>query len=480
MRVVETLAQFDESLAAARREALAAFGDDAILLERYLREPRHIEFQILGDAFGNLIHLGERECSIQRRHQKIVEEAPSPALSPELRAAMGAAAVRAAASVGYVNAGTCEFMLDAGANFYFLEMNTRLQVEHPVTELAYGVDLVQWQLRIASGERLTISQDDVRPRGWAIEGRIYAEDPANHMLPSTGTIAHWSPPEGPGVRVNAGVAAGSEVSVYYDPMLAKLIVYANDRPNAVARFEQALEEFAVDGVRTNLPLLLWIARDEAFRAGETTTSFLAQRFDESTFAAASAPREAVVLCAAALLLDARAPWRAAGTGIPLRLQFAGGSVAGVIADRGAEDGRWQLSGDLAGELRASRHGSIVRATLDGNGSVSGAVAYEGDRFVVRVGGRAYDFRFADPPAIGLADAARGGSLDGRVTAPMPGKIVKIAVRAGDAVAERDLLIVLEAMKMEHRIEAATGATVKAVLVTEGQIVAAGVPLVELK
>ncbi len=245
MRVVETLAQFDESLAAARREALAAFGDDAILLERYLRDPRHIEFQILGDAFGNLIHLGERECSIQRRHQKIVEEAPSPALSPELRAAMGAAAVRAAASVGYVNAGTCEFMLDAGANFYFLEMNTRLQVEHPVTELAYGVDLVQWQLRIASGERLTISQDDVRPRGWAIEGRIYAEDPANHMLPSTGTIAHWSPPEGPGVRVDAGVAAGSEVSVYYDPMLAKLIVYANDRPNAVARFEQALEEFAV-------------------------------------------------------------------------------------------------------------------------------------------------------------------------------------------------------------------------------------------
>ena len=194
MRVVDSLDAFDEALDAAKREALAAFGDDAILLERYLREPRHIEFQVLADSFGNTIHLGERECSIQRRHQKIVEEAPSVALSPELRATMGAAAVRAAKSVNYVNAGTVEFMLDADGSFYFLEMNTRLQVEHPVTELVYGVDLVQWQLRIANGERLTISQDDVRPRGWAIETRIYAEDPANHMLPSTGTIDTWNAP----------------------------------------------------------------------------------------------------------------------------------------------------------------------------------------------------------------------------------------------------------------------------------------------
>ncbi|HEY5425823.1 MAG TPA: acetyl-CoA carboxylase biotin carboxylase subunit, partial [Candidatus Tumulicola sp.] len=284
MRVVESPARFDEALAAAQREALAAFGDDAVLLERYLRDPRHVEFQILGDAYGTLIHLGERECSIQRRHQKIVEEAPSVALSPELRAAMGAAAVRAATSVGYVNAGTCEFMLDFDDRYYFLEMNARLQVEHPVTELVYGVDLVRWQLRIANGERLTIAQDDVRPRGWAIEGRIYAEDPANHLLPSTGTIARWSPPEGPGVRVDAGVATGSEVSVYYDPMLAKLIVYGTDRAHAIARFERAVEDFGVDGVATNLPLLLWIARDAAFRAGDTTTSFLAQRLDESTFA----------------------------------------------------------------------------------------------------------------------------------------------------------------------------------------------------
>ncbi|MEO6834559.1 MAG: acetyl-CoA carboxylase biotin carboxylase subunit [Candidatus Tumulicola sp.] len=477
MRVVESLAQFDESLAAAQREARAAFGDDAVLLERYLRDPRHIEFQILGDAHGALIHLGERECSIQRRHQKIVEEAPSVALSPELRAAMGAAAVRAAKSVGYVNAGTCEFMLDADGRYYFLEMNTRLQVEHPVTELVYGVDLVHWQLRIANAEHLTVSQDDVRPRGWAIEGRIYAEDPANRLLPSTGTIARWAPPEGPGVRVDAGVTTGSEVSVYYDPMLAKLIVYGTDRAHAVARFERALEHFTIDGVRTNVPLLLWIARDEAFRAGDTTTSFLAQRLDESTFAKVAAPREATLLCAAALLLDGIAPWRVAGVGIPLRLQHDG-TVAELTADATVVPGTWFLSGDLVGELRAERRGEAVRVVF-GDLTVVGAMTREGDAFVVHFDGRVHAFRFAEPPAIASAAAARGGAADGHVTAPMPGKIVKIAVREGDAVEERALLVVLEAMKMEHRIEASIGAKVKSVRVKEGQIVPSGAVLVEL-
>ena len=480
MRVVASPAQFDEALAAAKREALAAFGDDAVLLERYLRDPRHVEFQILGDAYGTLIHLGERECSIQRRHQKIVEEAPSVALSPELRAAMGAAAVRAATSVGYVNAGTCEFMLDFDDRYYFLEMNARLQVEHPVTELVYGVDLVRWQLRIANGERLTIAQDDVRPRGWAIEGRIYAEDPANHLLPSTGTIARWSPPEGPGVRVDAGVATGSEVSVYYDPMLAKLIVYGTDRAHAIARFERAVEDFGVDGVATNLPLLLWIARDAAFRAGDTTTSFLAQRLDESTFARRDAPHEATLLCAARLLLDGAAPWRVGGVGMPLRLQErSGGSVVNLVADATVVPGTWFLSGDLVGELRAERRADGMRASFNGQGAIAGSAVREDGVFVVRFDGRTYRFAFADPPAIGAAAAARGGALDGRVTAPMPGKIVKIAVRAGDAVEERALLIVLEAMKMEHRIEASTGAKVKAILVKEGDIVPSGAPLMEL-
>ncbi len=477
MRVVESLDAFDEALAAAQREALAAFGDDAVLLERYLRDPRHIEFQVLADAHGTTIHLGERECSIQRRHQKIVEEAPSVALSPELRATMGAAAVRAAQSVGYVNAGTCEFMLDASGEFYFLEMNTRLQVEHPVTELVYGVDLVQWQLRIANGERLTISQADVRPRGWAIEGRIYAEDPANHLLPSIGTITHWAPPEGPGVRLDSGVDTGSEVSVYYDPMLAKLIVFGSDRAHAVARFERALEDFTIDGVRSNVPLLLWIARDDAFRAGETTTSFLAQRLDESIFSKHELPREATLLCAAAMLVDGAAPWRIGGVGMPLRLQHDG-ALADLVADATPKPSTWRLSGTYDGELTAERRGDRVHARF-GDASFAGTVARSGGDVHVHLDGRWYRFAFAPPPdARGAADA-HGGGGDGRITSPMPGKIVKIAVEEGAQVEEHALLLVLEAMKMEHRIEASVAATVKRILVKEGDIVPGGTPLVEL-
>ncbi|HTU80794.1 MAG TPA: acetyl-CoA carboxylase biotin carboxylase subunit [Candidatus Acidoferrales bacterium] len=477
MRVAESIDAFDEALAAARREAQAAFGDDTVLLERYLRDPRHIEFQVLADGHGTTIHLGERECSIQRRHQKIVEEAPSVALSPELRATMGAAAVRAAQSVGYENAGTCEFMLDPGGNYYFLEMNTRLQVEHPVTELVYGVDLVQWQLRIANGERLTISQSDVRPRGWAIEGRIYAEDPANHMLPSIGTIARWSPPQGPGVRLDAGVDTGSEVSVYYDPMLAKLIVFGSDRAHAVARFERALEDFTIEGVRSNLPLLLWIARDEAFRDGETTTSFLAQRLDESIFSQKALPRQATLACAADLLLEGLAPWRIAGIGIPLRLQYDGATIE-MEADATSAPGRWQVSGTFEGALVAERRGERVHVRL-GDDAFVAHVARDGDGFVVHYDGRTYRFRFADPPSAQGAAASGEAGGDGRVVAPMPGKIVKIAVNEGDPVEERALLLVLEAMKMEHRLEAPSAGTVKSILVKEGAIVPGGAPLIEL-
>jgi 3-methylcrotonyl-CoA carboxylase alpha subunit len=477
MRVVESLREFDEALEAAQREARAAFGDDSVLLERYLQDPRHIEFQILADAHGTTIHLGERECSIQRRHQKIVEEAPSVALSPALRAEMGAAAVRAARSVEYVNAGTCEFMLDRDQRYYFLEMNARLQVEHPVTELVYGIDLVHWQLRIAGGEHLTIAQDDAQPRGWAIEGRIYAEDPANKMLPSTGTITTWVPPEAPGVRIDAGVSAGSHVRLYYDPMLAKLIVWASDRPAAIARFERALEDFAVDGVRTNLPLLLWIARDSAFRAGQTRTGFLAERLDESIFAPAPPPREAVLLCAAALLADGRAPWRVAGSGIPLTLQHKFGRVD-LIADATADPAVWHLEGAHGGNLQAQRRGTFLHASIGGE-SIAGAVSYDGSFFNVEYGGSSYSFTFAASPSLQGAGAARGSAGDGRVTAPMPGKIVKVAVRPGQAIEEHALLAVLEAMKMEHRIEASIDGIVKTVLIKEGEIVAAGTPLVEM-
>ncbi|HEX8805505.1 MAG TPA: acetyl-CoA carboxylase biotin carboxylase subunit [Candidatus Aquilonibacter sp.] len=450
MRVVESLDEFDEALAAARREALAAFGDDAVLLERYLRDPRHIEFQILADAHGTTLHLGERECSIQRRHQKVVEEAPSVALSPELRAAMGAAAVRAASSVGYVNAGTCEFMLDQDERFYFLEMNTRLQVEHPVTELVYGIDLVQWQLRIASGAQLTIDRDDVRPRGWAIESRIYAEDPANHMLPSTGRITRWSPPQGPGIRLDAGVTTGSEVSVYYDPMLAKLIVFGSNRPQAIARMQTALDDFTIDGVRANLPLLRWIVRDEWFRDGRTTTSFLAQRLDESIFAPREVPREAALFEIARRLRNGDVPWRAGGVGIPVWIT-SGASTFRVWATS-LGNGRWQLSGDIEGEL-------------DPAGLTDSGVAFT---------------TIPPPSAQSSGLAASVGAGDGRVTAPMPGKIVKIAVNVGDAVEEHALLLVLEAMKMEHRIESSFAGIVGNVLVKEGQLVTGGAPLVELR
>ena len=462
MRVVESIDAFDEALAAAKREALGAFGDDAVLLERYLRDPRHIEFQVLADSHGNTIHVGERECSIQRRHQKIVEEAPSVALSPELRATMGAAAVRAAKSVDYVNAGTIEFMLDSDGQFYFLEMNTRLQVEHPVTELVYGLDLVQWQLRIANGERLTLSQDDIRPRGWAIETRIYAEDPANHMLPSTGTINQWSPPEGPGIRVDSGVAAGNEVSVYYDSMLAKLIVFGSDRDHAVARLQGALDDFHIEGIHANVPLLSWIARDDWFREGKTTTSFLAQRLDESIFSNPQIANDDLAFAVGALLADGHTAWRVGGVGSPVWLQSAGDSFhveASILAP-----GSWRLDGALNGTLTARRVGDGYAVTLEGR----------------EIPATAMKLVLASPPsADARGSASAAGAGDGRITAPMPGKIVKVAVSEGDAVEPHALLLVLEAMKMEHRIEASAAATVKALMVKEGDIVSGGAALVEL-
>ena len=263
-----------EQLAGAKREALASFGDDIVFLERLIQQPRHVEIQVLGDRHGKMIHLGERECSIQRRHQKIVEESPSVALTPALRAEMGATAVRIAQAAGYVNAGTMEFILDADKHYYFLEMNTRLQVEHPVTELVTGLDLVRHQLLIAAGEPLALSQEQVSHRGHAIEVRIYAEDAEHNFLPSTGTIDHFNIPEGPGVRVDSGIEDGDEITQFYDPMIAKLIVYGEDRSAAISRLQRALEQSVLFGVTTNIPLLHSIALHPAFRAGLTHTGFL--------------------------------------------------------------------------------------------------------------------------------------------------------------------------------------------------------------
>jgi acetyl-CoA carboxylase biotin carboxylase subunit len=280
MRVVREHRELASSLAAAQREAKNAFGDDAVYVEKYIVGPRHVEIQVLGDEHGTMLHLGERECSIQRRHQKMIEEAPSVAVSPELRARMGAAAVAAARAAGYTNAGTCEFLLDVDGNFYFLEMNTRIQVEHPVTELVTGVDLVQWQLRIAAGEKLPFSQADLAPRGWAMECRITSEDPANGFLPSTGSVSYLHLPSGPGVRWDGGIESGSEITLFYDPMLAKLIVHAPTRDQAVARMHRALLELTIDGVDTSRDFHLRMMENDDFRRGDFDIQWLEQHLDE--------------------------------------------------------------------------------------------------------------------------------------------------------------------------------------------------------
>ena len=274
MRVVRRREELASALAQAQSEARSAFGDARVYLEKYLEEPRHIEFQILADAHGNTIHLGERECSIQRRHQKIIEESPSVVVDEEIRERMGAVAVRAAQACGYVNAGTIEFLMDKTGAFYFLEMNTRLQVEHPVTELRTGLDLVAEQLNVAEGHPLGLRQEDVRMNGHAIECRICAEDPANNFLPSTGTIVHLSAAQGPGIREDRGVETGQEISVYYDSLISKVIAWGADRPMAIARMERALHEYAIAGVATNIPVCLFVLGHPAFRSGTFDTGFL--------------------------------------------------------------------------------------------------------------------------------------------------------------------------------------------------------------
>ena len=303
MRVVREESELESSLDAARREAKNAFGDDAVYVEKYIEGPRHVEIQILADSHGHCVSLGERECSVQRRHQKMVEEAPSVAVSPELRREMGDTAVRAALAAGYVNAGTCEFLLDKDGKFYFLEMNTRLQVEHPVTELVTGIDLVQWQLRVAAGEELSFRQSDIVPNGWAMECRITSEDAANNFLPSTGTVSYLHLPSGPGVRWDGGIEAGSTIGLHYDPMLAKLIVWAPDRKQAIERMHRALLELTIEGIETSRDFHLRLMEDDEFRRGEIEIQWLERRLP--SLAAVTAPNDTVraAVIAAALFAD---------------------------------------------------------------------------------------------------------------------------------------------------------------------------------
>jgi 3-methylcrotonyl-CoA carboxylase alpha subunit len=482
MRAVARPEDFLEAVRGARREAEASFGDGSVFLEKLIEDPRHVEVQVIGDGDGNVLHLYERECSIQRRHQKVVEEAPSPALSPELREAMCSAAVRLAREAGYRNAGTVEFLLD-GEEFLFLEMNARLQVEHPVTELVTGLDLVQLQLSVAAGEPLPLSQNEVSLRGSAIEARLYAED--ENGLPAGGRLLAFAPAEGPGVRNDAGFEAGDEVSLHYDPMLAKLIVYAPDRASAVRRLRWALRDYAVLGVPTNLPLLRRVADHPAFAAGETTVRFLEEHKLTEAPPESPVPREVVLLAASGELSRiasaepfAAGPWRNLGA---VRLRYsAGGREYEVQAERSGIGGlRLRFDEREAFVELLSAGNGMLNAVVEGKPRVAG-LAFDGLDVLVSFNGESY--RLAKPPPPDVDGSGQEGTdaTGASLTAPMPGTVVRVLVGEGDEVEEGQLLLVLEAMKMEQPVTAPHAGRVASLPYGEGALVPGGAVLAEIE
>jgi acetyl-CoA/propionyl-CoA carboxylase biotin carboxyl carrier protein len=450
MRVVRRAEDLPESLAAARREAARAFGDERLVLERLLEGPRHVEIQVLFDGHGNAVHLGERDCSSQRRNQKIVEEAPGPAVTPELRERLGAAALAVGRAVGYVNAGTVEFLLANDGSFYFLEMNTRLQVEHPVTEAVTGRDLVADQLRIADGEKLGFGQDAVRLRGHSIEARFYAEDPEAGFLPATGEIAllHW--PEA--LRVDAGIAAGSAVTDRYDPMLAKLVAHGATRDEALRRLRDGLEATHVLGVRTNLRFLRWLLDQSVMRDGQMRTD---------TIAGLQLPEPAE---------PTPATWEAAALAV---------TAAGMTGP-GAWGGGWRMNASPVVRLR---HGDQARSVdLEPPPARPGPAAVGlGQRVFVDVEGQSLEFHVDQPPTIEEAVRHAASHREGQavLTAPMPGRVISVRVAQGASVHEHATVVVLEAMKMEHTVVAPLSGTVTRLAVSEGQQVQRGDVLAEV-
>ncbi|GAA2420230.1 biotin carboxylase N-terminal domain-containing protein [Streptomyces glaucus] len=461
MRLVRDLARLQEEIAAARREARASFGDDTLLVERWIDRPRHIEIQILADGHGNVVHLGERECSLQRRHQKIVEEAPSVLLDEATRAAMGEAAVQAARSCDYRGAGTVEFIVPGGdpTSYYFMEMNTRLQVEHPVTELVTGLDLVEWQLRVAAGEPLAFRQEDVRLTGHAIEARICAEDPARGFLPSGGTVLKLREPAGEGVRTDSGLSEGTEVGSRYDPMLSKVIAYGPDRATALRRLRAALAETVTLGVQTNAGFLRRLLAHPAVVAGELDTGLVEREADG--LVATDVPEE-VYEAAAAVRLDALTPqgdgwtdpfsvpsgWRLGGEPKPVTFSLRAGGDPVEHTPRGT---RTVTDGQVSVTLDGVRH------TFHRAGDWLGR---DGD---------AWHVRDHDPVAASLTRAAHAGADS--LTAPMPGTVTVVKVAVGDEVAAGQSLLVVEAMKMEHVVSAPHAGTVTELGVAPGAAVA---------
>ncbi len=498
MRVVERPAAFAAALAAARREASSAFGDDRMLVERYLVRPRHIEIQLFGDRHGNLVHLFERDCSIQRRHQKIVEEAPAPGLTEEGRAAMSEAAVAAARAIGYQNAGTVEFIVPSageGDRFYFMEMNTRLQVEHPVTEMITGQDLVEWQLRVAAGEPLPCRQADLAIRGHAIEVRIYAEDPERDFLPATGILRHLATPaESPYLRLESGVRAGDEVGIHYDPMLAKLIVWDEDRTGAFRRLRTALAGYEVVGLATNLELLAAIAAHPAFAADALDTGFIERHRAELLAPPGAAPDRVLAIAALSELLrikqgawaaaarapDPHSPWHQA-SGWRLNddnhhtLELGDGArEVSVTAHHRANHVLLELPGgtvEAAGELAP---GGRLRFELD-DVQGSATVVRSADELTVFSAAGRHRLLIRDALHAALPEEVVSGSL----VAPMPGNILAVLIEVGEQVAVGAPLMILEAMKMEHTISAPIEGVVERVNFAVGDQVTEGAELLAI-
>ncbi len=498
MRVVARRAEFSAALASARQEAASAFGDDRVLIERYLERPRHIEVQVFADRHGNAVHLFERDCSAQRRHQKVIEEAPALGLDPARRAAMGAAAVAAAQAVGYQGAGTVEFVADPD-NFFFLEMNTRLQVEHPVTEMVTGFDLVEWQLRVAAGEPLPASQDEIRIAGHAIEARIYAEDPTRDFAPSVGRItALHLPPSGDGIRVDSGVRAGDSVTVHYDAMIAKLICHADTREAARARLARALADSEIAGVASNLDLLYRIAAHPDFAAGGIDTGFIARHADELLAPPGSPPPEALAVAALGVLAEEAAqgarmaaasadpfsPWHArTGWWLNVAHERVLAFTPAQVCLRplplregtgGRGPGTWRIAAanrTLLGAATSDPDGRL-HVTLDGIREPAG-FARAGESVTVRWRGETWRLSLPDPAAAAEAEAEAGG----RLVAPIPGQVIAVHAAPGQSVVRGELLVVLEAMKTVFRLAAPADGVVAEVACSAGETVEEGQILV---
>lgn len=465
MKVAESAAELGPALDSARREALAAFGDGHMLVEKYLAAPRHVEIQVFADGHGHCLYLHERDCSIQRRHQKVLEEAPAPGLDASLRRAMGEAAVRAAQAIGYVGAGTVEFLLDGDARFYFMEMNTRLQVEHPVTEAITGLDLVAWQIRVARGEALPLTQEQVPLLGHAIEVRLYAEDPAGGFLPASGQLALYrEPAAGPGRRVDSAVREGDTISPFYDPMIAKLIAWGETREEARLRLLAMLGETAVGGIKSNLALLQRILATPAFAQGEVDTGFI-ERHTAALLPTPPALTQAFWQSAARAYLrstpnsmceqDRHSPWS-----VPTGWRLMAPAQATL-------------------DLRCGAHSQLCTVSL-----ATPPADLDEPRLVGRRGDVVYLQWRGDPYEVSQVDAlsagTAGAALEGSLAAPMNGSIVRLLVGPGQVVEQGDGLVVLEAMKMEHTVRANRAGVIRALCCEEGQMVSEGTVLIEMQ